>query len=90
MTIGTIVALTVRPERLRFADMQTRPTEQNCLAATVVEAVFAGERCRYQCHCGDGSSIVLKEPSGATVLRRRPGERINVVWPIADTFIVDV
>ena len=38
---------------------------QNRLSVTVTEAVFAGERCRYMLQAGDGTAIVLKEPSSA-------------------------
>ena len=34
-------------------------------ASTVTEAVFAGERCRYMLQAGDGTAMVLKEPSSA-------------------------
>jgi putative spermidine/putrescine transport system ATP-binding protein len=85
---GAAVTLAMRPERLRFADLQNETPQQNRLPATIVEAVFAGERCRYICQCEGGVSIVLKEPSSATIRRRRVGERVEIVWSVADTVVV--
>lgn len=89
-TNGETVTLTTRPERLRFADGARAGTEatHNRLSVTVTEAVFAGERCRYMLQAGDGTSIVLKEPSSATIRRRTVGERTEITWPVADTILV--
>jgi ABC-type Fe3+/spermidine/putrescine transport system ATPase subunit len=87
--VGAEVTLTTRPERMRFADSTgIDGARANRLQATVVEAVFAGERCRYQCQ-GEGSvTIVLKEPSGAGVRRRVVGETVEIVWAVDDTAVV--
>lgn len=87
---GETVTLTTRPERLRFADGAWAGTEatHNRLSVTVTEAVFAGERCRYMLQAGDGTAIVLKEPSSATIRRRTVGERAEITWPVADTILV--
>ncbi len=87
--VGDKVTLTARPERMRFAD--TAPlngTPQNRLRATISEAVFAGERCRYLCQCDGGLPIVLKEPSGADTRRRVIGETIEIAWSVADTVVM--
>ncbi|WP_422036148.1 ABC transporter ATP-binding protein [Reyranella sp.] len=86
---GEKVTLTTRPERLRFADAnQAGMHPQNRLSVTVTEAVFAGERCRYMLQAGDGTSIVLKEPSSAAIRRRAVGERAEIAWSVADTILV--
>jgi spermidine/putrescine ABC transporter ATP-binding subunit len=90
---GAEVTLSTRPERMRFADTLTPDAApdaacHNRVRATVTEAVFAGERCRYLCHGDSGQPIVLKEPSGAGTRRRTVGESIEIVWSIADTVIV--
>ena len=86
---GEKVTLTTRPERLRFADANQAGTHpQNRLSVTVTEAVFAGERCRYMLQAGDGTSIVLKEPSSAAIRRRAVGERADIAWSVADTILV--
>lgn len=86
---GEKVTLTTRPERLRFADgAWAGTTPQNRLSVTVTEAVFAGERCRYMLQAGNGTSIVLKEPSSATIRRRAVGERAEIAWSVADTILV--
>jgi spermidine/putrescine ABC transporter ATP-binding subunit len=86
---GEKVTLTTRPERLRFADSAWKATTpQNRLSVTVTEAVFAGERCRYMLQAGDGTSMVLKEPSSAAIRRRAIGERAEISWSVADTILV--
>ncbi len=87
---GEKVTLTTRPERLRFADSAWvgEQMPQNRLSVTVTEAVFAGERCRYMLQAGDGTSIVLKEPSSAAIRRRAVGERAEIAWSVADTILV--
>ncbi len=85
---GQTVTLATRPERIHFAEPQRDVAGQNHMTATIVEAVFAGERCRYLCQCENGTSIVLKEPSSATIRRRVVGEPVELVWSIADTVIV--
>jgi spermidine/putrescine ABC transporter ATP-binding subunit len=87
---GEKVTLTTRPERLRFADSAWMGEQmpQNRLSVTVTEAVFAGERCRYMLQAGDGTSIVLKEPSSAAIRRRAVGERTEIAWSVADTILV--
>jgi len=86
---GAKVMLTTRPERLRFADAAwSSPAPQNRLNVTVTEAVFAGERWRYMLRSGDGTSMALKEPSGAAIRRRAVGDRTEIAWSVADTILV--
>ncbi len=84
---GETVTLTMRPERLRFADSHPAPT-LNRLNTTVTEAVFAGERCRYLLEAPDGTPMVLKEPSGSSIRRRSVGEKAEIAWAAADTVVV--
>jgi spermidine/putrescine ABC transporter ATP-binding subunit len=87
--VGGAVTLTVRPERMRFADPGAAPADgENRIRATVADAMFAGERCRYLLHRDDGEALVMKEPSGAGTRRRATGEVADVVWSIADTAVV--
>jgi spermidine/putrescine ABC transporter ATP-binding subunit len=86
-TPGDKVVLTMRPERMRFADDGCAPA-LNRIRATITEAVFAGERCRYLLTAPDGTPILLKEPSGASVRRRIVGEIAEVAWSAADTVVV--
>ena len=84
---GEKVMLTMRPERMRFADPSSSGG-LNLLRTTVTEAIFAGERCRYLLAAEDGTPMVLKEPSGAAVRRRLVGETAEVAWSAADTVVV--
>ena len=84
---GEKVMLTIRPERMRFADPSSSGG-LNLLRTTVTEAIFAGERCRYLLAAEDGTPMVLKEPSGAAVRRRLVGETAEVAWSAADTVVV--
>src|SRR5580700_9304742 len=86
---GEKVMLTTRPERIRFADgAWSSNAPQNRLSVTVTEAVFAGERCRYMLQAGDGTAMVLKEPSSAAIRRRAVGEQAEIAWSVADTILV--
>ena len=82
------MTLTVRPERLRFCDGGPPAEGWNHMRVTVTDTIFAGERCRYLCECDDGTPIVLKAPSGATMAHHIPGETAEIAWPVADTVIV--
>jgi spermidine/putrescine ABC transporter ATP-binding subunit len=84
---GDKVMLTIRPERVRFADGAATPA-MNRMQARVTEAVFAGERCRYLLTAPDGTPMVLKEPSSAVVRRRVAGEMAEIAWSTADTVVV--
>jgi spermidine/putrescine ABC transporter ATP-binding subunit len=97
LPVGAKVTLSTRPERMRFADTLTPVgtpagapdlARHNRLRATVTEAVFVGERCRYLCLGEGGLPIVLKEPSGNGIRRRAVGETIEIAWSGADTVVV--
>ncbi len=82
------VTITIRPERMHFADRVAESARQNFMAATVMEAVFAGERCRYLCQCDGGIEVVIKEPSSSIIPRRAVGARVEIAWSVADTVVV--
>ena len=84
---GDTVMLTMRPERMRFADGGCAPA-LNRMQARVTEAIFAGERCRYLLAAPDGTAMVLKEASGSAVRRRAVGEMAEIAWSAADTVVV--
>jgi spermidine/putrescine ABC transporter ATP-binding subunit len=84
---GEAVTLSMRPERLRFADTLAVQMA-NRLTATITDAVFVGERCRYLLRAPDGACLVLKEPSGSGIRRRSVGEITELAWAPADTVIV--
>jgi spermidine/putrescine ABC transporter ATP-binding subunit len=88
VTAGDAITMSIRPERIRFADTPSAADRENRVPATVTEAVFTGERRRYVCQTDSDVVIVLKEPSGATIRPRVVGERVELTWPIADTVIV--
>ncbi|HUB13244.1 MAG TPA: ABC transporter ATP-binding protein [Acetobacteraceae bacterium] len=89
MSPGNPLTLTVRPERMHFANgVAEDAAGQNAMRATVTEAVFAGERCRYLLRCADGTALVLKEPSRAATRRRQVGEELRIAWSVADTVVV--
>ena len=87
--VGKPVMLVTRPERLRFADSGFPTAEPaNRIGATVTEAVFVGERCRYVLATAAGATLVLKEPSSALTRRRTAGESVEIAWSVADTILV--
>jgi spermidine/putrescine ABC transporter ATP-binding subunit len=85
---GDHVALAVRPERIRFASPETGESRRNQMPATVIETVFAGERCRYLCRCDGGLTVVVKEPSSAMTRRHGEGERVDLEWSVGDAVVV--
>jgi spermidine/putrescine ABC transporter ATP-binding subunit len=84
---GDEIVLTARPERLRFANGASGNSAENRIGATVTDAVFAGERCRYLLQAHGGIALVVKEPSGMAA-RRAPGDVVDIAWAAADTMIV--
>ncbi|WP_354107555.1 ABC transporter ATP-binding protein [Bradyrhizobium sp. LB14.3] len=87
--VGAEVTLATRPERLHFAErLAESELAVNRITVTVTEAVFAGERCRYLLKADNGTSMVLKEASSATVRRHDVGDRAEIAWPVVDTIIV--
>jgi spermidine/putrescine ABC transporter ATP-binding subunit len=86
-TVGQNVVLTMRPERMKFANGGD-PPNCNRIQTRVTEAIFAGERHRYLLTAPDGTAMVLKQPSGAGVRRRAAGEMAEIIWSAADTVVV--
>jgi spermidine/putrescine ABC transporter ATP-binding subunit len=84
---GDEILLSARPERLRFADIASDKAAENRISATITDAVFAGERCRYLLQGHGGIPLVLKEPSGLAA-RRAPGEVVEIAWAASDTIVV--
>ena len=84
---GDEILLSVRPERLRFADVASDKAAENRISATITDAVFAGERCRYLLQGHGGIPLVLKEPSGLAA-RRAPGKIVEIAWAASDTIVV--
>ncbi len=83
------VTLTMRPERMHFADSHLASDALgNRLSATVTEAVFAGDCCRYHCQAAGGETFVVKQSCGATIKRHRPGDAVELAWSAADTILV--
>jgi spermidine/putrescine ABC transporter ATP-binding subunit len=89
LQVGAAAMLTMRPERMRFVDpASSMAGQRNRLRATVTEAMFAGERCRYLLRGEDGAALVLKEQSGAGTRRRAIGEMTEIAWSVEDTVVV--
>ena len=87
-TPGTPATLTMRPERMHLIDPGAPSAFPNRIPATVTEAVFAGEHCRYQLQTPTAATIVVKQPCGATIPRHPPGKSVDLVWSDADTSLV--
>ncbi len=86
---GDAVTLTMRPERIHFADSRLAdPAMENRLRATVTETVFAGDCCRYQCRAAGGEMFAVKETVGVGSRRRVAGEVVDLAWSAADTNLV--
>jgi spermidine/putrescine ABC transporter ATP-binding subunit len=84
---GDEIVLSVRPERLRFADIASDKAAGNRIGATITDRVFAGECCRYLLRGHGEVPLVLKEPSGLAA-RRAPGDTVEIAWAASDTIVV--
>ncbi len=84
---GATVELTVRPEKIVFAD-EIGDTEANAIDATIQSAVFVGDAWRYEARLADGRSLVLKRPHRAGVDRHNPGDVARLAWCIDDGRLV--
>ena len=86
---GAAVTMTMRPERMYFADSRLADDGmENRIRAVVTEAVFAGDCCRYLCRAPGGEAFSVKQPCGAAVLRRHAGETVDLAWAASDTTLV--
>ena len=86
---GSPVTLTVRPERMYFAGSRLADDAmENRLQATVTEATFAGDCCRYQCRVAGGEVFTVKQACGAAIRRHQAGDTVDLAWSAADTSLV--
>ena len=81
------VAVTIRPEKIVFAD-ETAPPEMTCLEATIDDVIFAGEMRRYQVRLGGGQSLVLKRQNRAGARQHDRGDTVRVAWHTEDCRVV--
>jgi ABC-type Fe3+/spermidine/putrescine transport system ATPase subunit len=82
------VALTVRPEKIVFADDVAVGGSRNEVAATVDEVIFVGETRRYRIRLAGGQHLVLKRQNRADVRQVGPGESVRVAWHVEDGRVV--
>ncbi len=89
---GTDVAVTVRPEKIVFAEEGEGSDglnhERNELDATVEDVVFVGEMHRYEVRLTGGQTLILKRQNRAGVRRYERGDSARVAWHVADTRLV--
>ena len=87
---GTAVALTVRPEKIVFAEERENgiAQERNELDATVEDVVFVGEMHRYEVRLPGGQGMILKRQNRAGVRRYSRGDAARVAWHVTDTRLV--
>jgi spermidine/putrescine ABC transporter ATP-binding subunit len=81
------VALTVRPEKIVFAD-ELNGAPANTVDAEIVTVIFVGEMYRYEARLGGGQTIVLKRQHRSGVGRCGRGDRVRLAWHVADGRLV--
>ena len=84
---GTVVALTVRPEKIVAAENGSAPG-MNAVAGVVEDVVFVGEMRRYVVRMPGGQRLVLKAQNRIGVQNFERGDPIRVCWNVADGRIV--
>ena len=84
---GAEVVVTVRPEKIVFAD-EAGDAQVNAVAATIESVVFVGDAYRYEARLGGGQPVVLKRQHRAGVAHHVRGERVRLAWHVADGRLV--
>jgi spermidine/putrescine ABC transporter ATP-binding subunit len=83
---GTDVTVTVRPEKLVFANGAT--SGMNMVPGRVANVIFAGEMRRYDVVLGNDARLVLKRPNRAGEQQVELGDEVVVAWEYVDTRLV--
>ena len=88
--VGAAVLLTVRPEKIVFAEPGSAhsPAEMNAVSTQVRDVTFVGEQHRYVLELAPGATLVMKQQHRFRVSVRSPGERTTVHWHVQDTLVV--
>jgi ABC-type Fe3+/spermidine/putrescine transport system ATPase subunit len=82
--VGTRVALSVRPERIRTAAPATLEGDWNRMSGTVEELVFLGNRIRARVDCGGVSLWAQENPSTSAATRLAENTSMTIGWALAD------
>ncbi|SEF02453.1 putative spermidine/putrescine transport system ATP-binding protein [Rhizobiales bacterium GAS188] len=87
---GAPVVLTVRPEKLLFAESgaASRTTAVNVLPAIVREVTFVGEMHRYVVETEFGAAITLKQQHRFGIKTPALLEAVTIEWSVEDTLVV--
>ena len=85
--VNSPAALTVRPEKIVFAD-ELGDAPANRVEAEITSVIFVGENHRYEARLDGGQSLVLKRTHRSGVARAARGERATLGWHVADCRIV--
>jgi spermidine/putrescine ABC transporter ATP-binding subunit len=89
LVAGTAVTVTVRPEKVVFADDgDTLTNEMNCLDGAVENVIFVGETRRYEVRLGNGERVILKRQNRAGVRQYSREELVRIAWHVEDTRLV--
>jgi spermidine/putrescine ABC transporter ATP-binding subunit len=89
LATGAAVTVTVRPEKIVFAeDGAGVGSELNQLDGVVGDVIFVGEMRRYEVRLGNDARIVLKRQNRSGMRQYGRGEPVQVAWHVQDTRIV--
>jgi ABC-type Fe3+/spermidine/putrescine transport system ATPase subunit len=83
---GSDVTVTVRPEKLVFANGVTGG--MNTVPGRVENVIFAGEMRRYDVVLPNDARLVMKRPNRAGEAQVERGEEVTVAWEYVDTRLV--
>ncbi|MBV8662727.1 MAG: ABC transporter ATP-binding protein, partial [Hyphomicrobiales bacterium] len=87
---GAPVVLTVRPEKLQFAEREGASPGRgfNCVAGIVREMAFVGDVHRYVVETPFGTALTLKQQHRFGVRIPALSEEVAVSWSVQDTLVI--
>jgi spermidine/putrescine ABC transporter ATP-binding subunit len=86
-TVGSPVTVTVRPEKICFAEDLATPLA-NQLDATVEGVIFVGDATRYELRLPGNHRLVLKQQNRAGTRVYDRGAQVRIGWELTDARLV--
>jgi putative spermidine/putrescine transport system ATP-binding protein len=86
---GAMVALAVRPERLRVLTTATNKAGTNCFTGSISDIVYLGQARKLVVKTASGSELIALQQFGGDQLRVPSiGEQVQVEWSLSDAVVL--
>jgi putative spermidine/putrescine transport system ATP-binding protein len=83
------VALTVRPEKIVFANGRADLSPgMNQVTGTVQNVIFVGETRRYEIRLANGAQVIVKQQNRSGVHNFERGDQVTIAWHPTDSGLV--